>query len=184
MGRRKRLGRCGCAALGDRGMRKSESVGPMLALVFASCVPVMQSAAAELTIDRLFDAPALAGPSITGLKISPDNSRINYLQGKPDDKNRLDLWEYEIATGRSQLLVDANTLAPPGQPLATEELLRRERQRTTARSGIQDYFFVDREQSLVLPVDCQLYYVDPPRPEPSAIASLSAGKNPVTDASV
>ena len=55
--------------------------------------------AAELTIDRLFDAPALGGPTIAGLKISPDGARITYLQGSPDDKDRLDLWEYRLADG-------------------------------------------------------------------------------------
>ncbi|HSY96670.1 MAG TPA: hypothetical protein VK793_13700, partial [Steroidobacteraceae bacterium] len=55
----------------------------------------------ELTIDRLFDAPALAGPTIAGLKISPNGSRITYLQGKPEDKDCLDLWEYDIREGRA-----------------------------------------------------------------------------------
>ena len=45
---------------------------------------------AELTIDRLFDAPALSGPTITALKISPDGLRVTYLKGKPEDKDHLD----------------------------------------------------------------------------------------------
>ena len=91
---------------------------------------------AELTIDRLFDAPALAGPTIVGLKISPKGSRITYLQGKPEDKDCLDLWEYDIREGRARILVDSSALAPATPALSDEELNRRERQRTAALSGI------------------------------------------------
>ncbi len=74
--------------------------------------------AAELTIDRLFEAPALAGPSLLGLKISPDGSRVTYLQGKPEDKDCLDLWEYDLRAGRARMLVDSRGLgADPGNAL-------------------------------------------------------------------
>src|SRR5450631_301662 len=83
-----------------------------VAPVLVACAVATASPAAELTIDRLFDAPALAGPTIGGLKISPDGSRVTYLQGKPDDKDRLDLWEYDIRDAQARVLVDADRLAP------------------------------------------------------------------------
>ena len=116
--------------------------------------------AAELSIDRLFDAPALAGPAITGLKISPDASRITYLQGKPQDKDRLDLWEYDIRTGHARLLIDSQVLSPAKIQLSAEESARRERQRTAALSGILEYSFAPSGRALLFPLGGNLYYCD------------------------
>ena len=81
-------------------MTDSRNSGRYLAPALVACAVAAAPHAAELTIDRLFDAPALAGPTIVGLKISPDGSRVTYLQGKPEDKDRLDLWEYDIRQGQ------------------------------------------------------------------------------------
>ncbi len=124
------------------------------------------SNAAELTIDRLFDAPALAGPTIVGLKISPDGSRVTYLQGKPENKDRLDLWEYGIQDGRARLLVDSKALAPAEEKLSVEELNRRERQRTAALSGILEYSFAPSGRALLFPLGGNLYYYDLAKPAP------------------
>ncbi len=168
---------------GSYGMRNTNFRGAF-ALSLLSCVSGMKSIAGDLTIDRLFDAPALAGPAIVGLKVSPDNTRITYLQGKPGDKNRLDLWQYDIATQRAELLVDANALSPPGRVVSAEEMSRRERQRTAALSGIQDYFFSADGKSVVLPLDGQLYYVDSPGPAQPSFKQLTVGKSPATDTSI
>ncbi len=66
------------------------------------------------------------------MKISPDGSRITYLKGKADDKDRLDLWEYNIHDKQARVLVDSKALAPKQEKLSDEELGRRERQRTAA----------------------------------------------------
>jgi dipeptidyl-peptidase-4 len=121
-------------------------------------VPVQ---AAELTIDRLFDAPALAGPTILGMQISPDGSRVTYLKGKTDQKDRLDLWEYNIHEGRqTRLLVDSNALAPHGGELSDEEAARRERKRTAALSGILEYSFAPSGKAILFPLAGKLYYVE------------------------
>src|ERR1700688_2065507 len=120
----------------------------------------MTAPRADLTIDRLFDAPALAGPNFVGLKISPDGSRITYLQGHPKDKDRLDLWEYDIGEGCARILVDSSALAPSGQKLSDEELSRRERQRTAALSGILESSFAPSGDALLFPLGGNLYYYD------------------------
>src|SRR5271154_1293025 len=102
-------------------MADSRNSGRYLAPALVACAVAGAPHAAELTIDRLFDAPALAGPTIVGLKISPDGSRVTYLQGKPDDKDRLDLWEYNIHEARARLLGDSKTLTPAGGKLSDEE---------------------------------------------------------------
>jgi dipeptidyl-peptidase-4 len=134
---------------------------------------VIASHAAELTIDRLFDAPALAGPAVVGLKISPDGTRVTYLQGKPEDKDRLDLWEYDVREGCARMLVDSNVLAPGKETLSDEELSRRERQRTAALSGILEYSFAPSGRALLFPLHGKLYYFDLSKPVQSAVSEIS-----------
>src|ERR1700730_1362728 len=129
-----------------------------VAPVLVACAVATASQAAELTIDRLFDAPALAGPTIVGLKISPDGSRVTYLKGKTDDKDRLDLWEYNIRDGQARVLVDSKELAPKQEKLSDEELGRRERQRTAALSGILEYTFAPSGDAVLFPLSGKLYY--------------------------
>jgi dipeptidyl-peptidase 4 len=112
---------------------------------------------AELTIDRLFDAPALSGPSISELHISPDGTRVTYLKGKVDEKDRRDLWEYNLHDGREQLLVDSRALTGGAERLSDEEKARRERQRTAMLSGIVEYSFAPSGHALLFPLAGELY---------------------------
>src|SRR6202161_1153972 len=99
-------------------MTDSRNSGRYLAPALVACAVASASHAAELTIDRLFDAPALAGPTIMGLKVSPDGSRVTYLQGKQNDKDRLDLWEYNIRDAEARVLVDSAVVAPAQERLS------------------------------------------------------------------
>jgi dipeptidyl-peptidase-4 len=144
---------------------------------------ISNSLAADLTIDRLFDAPALSGPTMVGLKVSPDGSRATYLQGKPDDQDRLDLWEYNIHDARSRILVDSQVLAPAHVKLSDEELGRRERQRTAALSGILEYTFAPSGRALLFPLDGRLFYYDLAKPAKTALLQVTTSGF-VTDATV
>jgi dipeptidyl-peptidase-4 len=139
-------------------MADCRNSGRYLAPALVACGLASGANGAELTIDRLFDAPALAGPTIVGLKISPDGSRVTYLQGKPEEKDRLDLWEYNILDRKAQVLVDSKILAPAGEKLSDEERGRRERQRTAALSGIVEYSFSPAGDALLFPLGGDLYY--------------------------
>ncbi|HXP64649.1 MAG TPA: hypothetical protein VN815_04165, partial [Steroidobacteraceae bacterium] len=67
-------------------MTDTRNSGKYLAPALVACAVATAASGAELTIDRLFDVPPLAGPTIVGLKISPDGSRVTYLKGKAEDK--------------------------------------------------------------------------------------------------
>jgi dipeptidyl-peptidase-4 len=144
----------------------------------------MTASHAELTIDRLFDAPALAGPTIAGLKISPNGSRITYLQGRTEDKDCLDLWEYDIREGRARILVDSRALAPAAPALSDEELNRRERQRTAALSGIVEYSFAPSGDALLFPLGGSLYYYDLTKQANAAVAEIGHSDGSVSDATI
>src|SRR6202167_5411623 len=141
-------------------MTDSRNSGRYLAPALVACAVASASPAAELTIDRLFDAPALAGPTIVGLKFSPDGSRVTYLQGKPEDKDRLNLWEYDIRDGRARMLVDSKALAPAKEKLSDEEMNRREMQRTAALHGIPENSFAPSGRALLFPLGGNLFYYD------------------------
>ncbi len=159
-------------------------LAPALVACAAAATPHSAPQAAELTIDRLFDAPALAGPSIVGLKISPDGERVTYLQGRPEDKDRLDLWAYDIRGRRAQILVDSKVLAPAAGQLSDEERGRRERQRTAALSGILEYSFAPSGRALLFPLDGRLYYYDLAKPAGEALLQITHAEGFATDATI
>lgn len=149
-----------------------------------ACATAGASHAAELTIDRLFDAPALSGSSVTGLQISPDGSRVTYLQGKTEDKDQLDLWEYDLRDHQARILVNSTELKPARGPLSDEELNRRERQRTAALSGILEYSFAPSGRALLFPLEGAVYYYDLDKPQPAGLSRITSAEKFATDARV
>jgi dipeptidyl-peptidase 4 len=164
-------------------MADSRNSGRYLAAVVLASM-VATASGAELTIDRLFDAPALAGPTIVGLKISPDGTRVTYLKGKASDKDRLDLWEYNIHDGQARVLVDSRALAPHDEKLSDEEIGRRERQRTAALSGILEYTFSPSGDALLFPLGGKLYYYEIAASAKKAVAQPIDTRSFVTDATI
>jgi dipeptidyl-peptidase-4 len=165
-------------------MADSRNSGPYLAPAPVACAVASASHGAELTIDRLFDAPALAGPTIVGLKISPDGSRVTYLQGKPEEKDRLDLWQYDIRKGHAGILVDSKAIAPAKETLSDEELNRRERQRTAALSGILEYSFAPSGGALLFPLGGNLYYRDLAKHAKEAAVEINHSNSAASDAAI
>jgi dipeptidyl-peptidase 4 len=165
-------------------MTDSRSSGRYLAPALVACAVASAPNAAELTIDRLFDAPALTGPTLVGVKISPDGARVTYLQGKPEDKDRLDLWEYDIRQSRARMLVDSNALANPKQRLSDEEMDRRERQRTAALSGILEYSVAPSGRALLFPLGGKLYYCDLTKPAAERVTEINHAASFASDAAI
>src|SRR5687768_16865655 len=61
--------------------------------------------AEKLPLERIFAAPDLNGPALRGLEISPDGRLVAYLRAREDDKDRFDLWAYDLRRGKHRLLV-------------------------------------------------------------------------------
>ncbi|MFM8844532.1 MAG: hypothetical protein ACKOGN_01340 [Gammaproteobacteria bacterium] len=113
----------------------------LAALLAAIAAGAALAEPAKLTIDRLFAAPDLSGPTLRGARFSPDGKWVTYLQGKAEAKDRLDVWAYDTASKQSRLLVDSAALVADEGKLSPEEEARRERARTSALAGIVDYVF-------------------------------------------
>ena len=132
----------------------------------------------------MFDAPALAGPSIAVLKIAPDGSRVTFLRGKDADKDCLDLWAFDSKSGASQLLIDASILRASGSSLSDEEIARRERHRTAALTGIVEYVFSPTGDALLFPVAGDLFYCTLATATGHLNVAAIPVEGPVTDATM
>src|SRR6478609_8679382 len=103
-----------------------------LGIAVVASLMSMHAGAGTLPLERLFAAPDLSGPTLRGVKISPDGRLIAYLRARDDDKDRYDLWAFDVRDSRDRLLVDSRTLASADRALSLAEEARRERQRTAA----------------------------------------------------
>jgi dipeptidyl-peptidase-4 len=155
-----------------------------LALVTSLALSAAATARAEkLPLERLFGAPDLNGPTLRGVEISPDGKLIAYLKARDDDKDRFDLWAYDVPARRHRLLVDSRTLAGADKALSADEVARRERQRTAALSGIVEYNFAPDSRHLLIPLNGDLYVYDLGARTPAgAVRRLTATEGYETDA--
>jgi dipeptidyl-peptidase 4 len=140
------------------------------------------ASAEKLTLERLFAAPDLSGASLRSPLISPDGRFVAYLRGKDSDKDRLDLWAYDIARREHKLLVDSANLVPQERALSAEEEQRRERQRTSSLSGIVDYEFSPDARYLLVPLGGDLYVYDLRATPDKAVRRLTNTGSYETDA--
>ena len=104
-----------------------------------------------LTLQRIFAAPPLAGSLPTVVRLSPDGRHVTYLRPATDDRERLDLWCVEIATGVERCLINATELGA-NQELSEAEKARRERRRVFSR-GIVEYEWREDGTHILFPFD-------------------------------
>ena len=136
----------------------------------------------ELSLERLFSAPDLSGPTLRGVKISPDGKLVAYLRARDDDKDRFDLWAFDVTAANHRQLVDSRVLAGADRALSAEEEARRERQRTSALSGIVEYSFAPNSRQLLIPLNGDLYVYDLARRPEEAVRRLTETTGYETDA--
>ena len=137
--------------------------------------------AEKLTLEAITGSAPLSGPTLTKPQVAPDGSRVTFLRGKDRDRNRLDLWEYDIASGQTRLLVDASVVLPGEEVLSDEEKARRERQRIAALSGIVDYQWSPDGKALLFPLGGELYFYDLTKSGRDAVRKLTNGGGFATD---
>ena len=137
--------------------------------------------AEKLTLEAITGSAPLSGPTLTKPQVAPDGSRVTFLRGKDRDRNRLDLWEYDIASGETRLLVDSSVVLLGEEVLSDEEKARRERQRIAALSGIVDYQWSPDGKALLFPLGGELYFYDLTKSGRDAVRKLTNGGGFATD---
>lgn len=157
----------------------------LLAMSIATVPALAQKSAPaapqKLTLEALAGDAPLSGPSLMKAKIAPDGSRVTFLRGKESNKNRLDLWAYDIASGQTVKLVDADDILPGDEVLSDAEKARRERQRIAALSGIVDYQWAPDSKALLFPLGGELYVYDLGKAGKAAVRKLTNGEGFATD---
>jgi dipeptidyl-peptidase-4 len=139
--------------------------------------------AERLSIERIYADPDLNGPSPRALKIAPDGSRVGFLRGREDDQNQLDLWQYDIATGATQRLVDSSAIGEHKE-LSDAEKARRERERIAQLKGIVSYRWSPDGRKLLFSVDERLWLYDLDAKSPTKLRALTPIGFEVNDAKV
>lgn len=114
-------------------------------------------AAESLSIERIFQSPALGGSEPRALSVSPDGKRVTFVRGKDTDYERYDLWEYNIASGKTRMLFNSDDLSDGKEELSDEEKARRERQRIGG-SGIISYHWSKDGKALLFPLAGDAFY--------------------------
>jgi len=141
-----------CAAL----LAASALVFPPAAAAQAGAAPTQTAAQQQLTLERLVESPALAGPSPRLPKLSPDGRLVTLLRNREQEKDRYDLWAIDATTGAERMLVDSTRFGPGGR-LSEEEMMRRERARIAGVRGIVDYRWAPDSKTLLVPLDGDLF---------------------------
>ncbi|MEO6064457.1 MAG: DPP IV N-terminal domain-containing protein, partial [Lysobacterales bacterium] len=144
-----------------------------------------QLGAGELTLKAIAGDRSLSGPTLAVPKIAPDGSRVTFLRGRDDDRNRLDLWAFNVAAGTTTRLVNADDVLPAArETLSDEEKARRERQRIAGQTGIVDYHWAPDSRHLLFPLGGELYWFDLNAADNKSVRQLTHGEGAVTDPKV
>jgi dipeptidyl-peptidase-4 len=152
------------------------------ALVHAQAVPAAAPASGSITLDRLFEDPALNGPVARAPKFSPDGKLVTWLRPNERDFLRLDLWAAPVGGGAPFMLVDSKALVPDEGALSEAEAARRERQRLAGTRGLVSYDWDKKGEAILAPLGGDLYYVQVANP--SAPRRLTRTPEFETDAQI
>jgi dipeptidyl-peptidase 4 len=112
----------------------------------------------RLTVEALFSSPALNGSVPIQVRFSPDGTRVTYLANPPEDRDRLDLYGYDVATDTTQRLINAGRNQTDAE-LSTAEKAERERRRLFS-SGVTSYRWLPDSRRICCVIDGGVYLFD------------------------
>jgi dipeptidyl-peptidase 4 len=116
----------------------------------------MITEAPTLSFERVFASPGLDGPAPRQVKLSPDGRYLTLLRNRADDRERYDLWGYDIETREWRMLVDSEALGS-GRELSEDEKMQRERARVAGLKGIIAYQWASDGSGVLVPLDGDLF---------------------------
>ena len=135
-----------------------------------------QTTSEALTVERLFAAPALTGELPSHVKFSPNGQQIAWLQVAEDDRERLDLWIYDIEKKAAHMALDASRVGQSGI-LSDAEKAERERRRQFT-GGVTNFHWHPNSALIAAEVDGIIYLLSP---ESSEVMAATAEGTRQTD---
>ena len=140
------------------------SVLAAVALCLSTCLttPVlaetatMTETAPALSFERVFASPGLDGAAPRQVKLSPDGRYLTLLRNRAEDRDRYDLWGYDLETREWRMLVDSLSVGS-GRELSEDEKMQRERARVGSLKGIISYQWASDGSGVLVPLDGDLY---------------------------
>ena len=120
-----------------------------------------------LSVERLFSDPALNGELPSHIKFSADGKQIAWLQVSEDDRERLDLWLYDVAARETRLGLDSSQIGQSGV-LSDAEKAERERRRQFT-GGVTNFHWHPDNALIAVEADGGVYLLTAKTGEISAI---------------
>lgn len=124
--------------------------------VLAETPAMAEAQAPTLSFERVFASPGLDGPAPRQVKLSPDGRYLTLLRNRADDRDRYDLWGYDIESRNWRMLVDSEALGS-GRELSEDEKMQRERARVGSLKGIIAYQWASDGSGVLVPLDGDLF---------------------------
>jgi dipeptidyl-peptidase-4 len=109
-----------------------------------------------LSFERVFASPGLDGPAPRQVRLAPDGRYLTLLRNRADERERYDLWGYDIETREWRMLVDSEKLGS-GRELSEDEKMQRERARVGSLKGIISYQWASDGSGVLVPLDGDLF---------------------------
>jgi len=144
-------------------LQTAQLVFGCLLFLFASGLITGPASAEQLTLERIFASPALSGPTLRQVELSPAGDRVTFLRGRDEDRSLLDLWEYDLEEGVTRRLIAADELLTEDVALSAEEQARRERARISDLRGIVEYRWSQDGSQLLFPLGGNLFHASLPQ---------------------
>ncbi len=138
-----------------------------------------RSEVTRLTVERLFSSPSLNGSVPSQVRFSPDGRFVTYLANPPEDRERLDLYAYEISSGTSARLIDASRMHATGEMTAAEKAERERRRQFSG--GLSSYRWLPDGKRICGMIDGTVYLFDR---EAGSLRALTADGLRQTDLTV
>ena len=147
----------------------------LLALLISSAALAQEPGnTGTLTLERIFAAPPLSGPSLRQARLSPDGTRVTFLRGREDDGDTLDLWEYNLELDQTRRLISADAVLAEPVELSDAEKARRERARISGLRGIVEYRWAGNGRHILFPLGGDIFLADL-ESSPIKVRQLTAG---------
>ena len=103
----------------------------------------------RLTLEALFGATSLTGPSPVQVRLSPDGGFASFLRPAAGDRERQELWLMDLRGGHAKALAP-DLAAPVAEAMTAEEQAERERLRSFAGGITSHQWHPDGERMLIV----------------------------------